>query len=243
MMDVTLAGAFLAGLISFLSPCVLPLIPPSICFLAGVSLDQLTGEDDLKRSGLRVFFATLAFVTGFSLVFIAMGATASWFGQKLTDYFDTLAIFAGIIVIVMGLHFLGVFRIGLLYRQAKIEVREKPAGLLGAFLVGLAFAFGWSPCAGPVLAAILFIAGSEDSVGQGALLLGAYSMGIGVPYLVASVFAGAFLGFMKRFSRYLGLVEKLMGVLLILTGIAIMLGWMQDFGLWIQATFPGLVRG
>ena len=243
MMDVTLAGAFLAGLISFLSPCVLPLIPPSLCFLAGVSLEQLTGEDDISRSRVRVLTATLAFIIGFTLVFIAMGASASWLGQKVTDYFDTLAIFAGIIVIIMGLHFLGLFRIGLLYRQAKIEVKEKPAGVVGAFLVGLAFAFGWSPCAGPVLAAILFIAGSEDSVGQGALLLGAYSMGIGVPYLLAALFAGAFLNFMRRFSKYLGVVEKVMGAMLVLTGIAIMFGWMQDFGLWIQATFPALVRG
>ncbi|HOV04103.1 MAG TPA: cytochrome c biogenesis protein CcdA, partial [Kaistiaceae bacterium] len=147
---------------------------------------------------------------------------------------------AGVIIIIMGLHFLGVFRIGLLYREARVHVERKPAGILGAYLIGIAFAFGWTPCVGPVLAAILFVAGAEDTVMRGAFLLAAYGIGIGVPFLAAAVFAGPFMSFMARFKRHMGTVEKVMGGLLVLTGIMFLTGQMAAFSYWLLETFPAL---
>ncbi|WP_186395167.1 cytochrome c biogenesis CcdA family protein [Stappia sp. TSB10GB4] len=238
--DVTLIGAFFAGLLSFVSPCVLPLVPPYLGFLAGVSLDELTGEGEEKADPYRVFFASLAFVLGFSTVFVALGASASLIGQVVTQHIQVLGYIAGAAIIVMGLHFLGVFRIGLLYREARVHVERKPAGLVGAYVIGLAFAFGWTPCVGPILAAILFVAGSEDSVSQGAILLGAYALGIGVPFLVAGLFAGPFMRFMSRFRRHMVTVERAMGVFLIVTGVAFMTGQMARLSFWLLETFPAL---
>ena len=238
--DVTLIGAFFAGLLSFVSPCVLPLVPPYLGFLAGVSLDELTGEGEEKADPYRVFFASLAFVLGFSTVFVALGASASLIGQVVTQHIQVLGYIAGAAIIVMGLHFLGVFRIGLLYREARVHVERKPAGLVGAYVIGLAFAFGWTPCGGPLLAAILFVAGSEESVSQGAILLGAYALGIGVPFLVAGLFAGPFMRFMSRFRRHMVTVERAMGVFLIVTGVAFMTGQMARLSFWLLETFPAL---
>jgi cytochrome c-type biogenesis protein len=240
LQDVTLIGAFFAGLLSFVSPCVLPLVPPYLGFLAGVSLDQLTGEGEEKADPRKVFFASLAFVLGFSTVFVALGASASFIGQFVTEHLEVFGYIAGAAIIVMGLHFLGVFRIALLYREARVHVERKPAGLVGAYVIGLAFAFGWTPCVGPILAAILFVAGSEESVAQGAVLLGSYALGIGVPFLVAGLFAGPFMRFMKRFRRHMVTVERVMGVLMIATGIAFMTGQMARMSFWLLETFPGL---
>ncbi|MEJ8572884.1 cytochrome c biogenesis protein CcdA [Microbaculum marinum] len=239
-LDVTIWGAFIAGLLSFVSPCVLPLVPPYLCFLAGVTLDQLTGDerDDVPRA--RIFFSSLAFVLGFTAVFVALGASASIIGRVVMQYLDIFAYVAGAIIIVMGLHFLGVFRIGFLYREARVHVDRKPAGLVGAFLIGLAFAFGWTPCVGPVLAAILFVAGTEDTVGSGAMLLAVYSLGIGLPFLAASLFAGPFMRLMKRFRAHMGKVEKTMGALLVLTGVMFLTGQMATLSYWLLETFPGL---
>lgn len=236
--DVTIYGAFLAGLLSFVSPCVLPLVPPYLGFLAGVSLDELTGEGEEKADSRRVFFASLAFVLGFSTVFVALGASASFIGQFVTEHLQVLSYVAGAAIIVMGLHFLGVFRIGLLYREARVHVERKPAGLIGAYVIGLAFAFGWTPCVGPILAAILFVAGSEDSVSQGAFLLSAYALGIGVPFLAAGLFAAPFMRFMSRFRKHMVTVERLMGLFLIVTGIAFMTGQMAALSFWLLETFP-----
>lgn len=236
--DVTIYGAFLAGLLSFVSPCVLPLVPPYLGFLAGVSLDELTGEGEEKADSRRVFFASLAFVLGFSTVFVALGASASFIGQFVTEHLQVLSYVAGAAIIVMGLHFLGVFRIGLLYREARVQVERKPAGLIGAYVIGLAFAFGWTPCVGPILAAILFVAGSEESVSQGAFLLSAYALGIGVPFLIAGLFAGPFMRFMSRFRKHMVTVERLMGLFLIITGLAFMTGQMAALSFWLLETFP-----
>ena len=145
MLDVSLGAAFLAGLLSFISPCVLPIVPPYLCYLAGVSVDELKGDTATAETGRRVILAAIAFVLGFSIVFVALGATASVIGQSIARYYDILSYVAGAIIIVMGLHFLGVFRVGLLFREARIHVERKPAGLVGAFVMGLAFAFGWTP--------------------------------------------------------------------------------------------------
>lgn len=246
MQDISIWGAFIAGILSFVSPCVLPLVPPYLAYLAGVSMDQLTGggttegaEIDTSGSdGTRVFLAAFTFVLGFSTVFILLGASASIFGQLVSRYIDVLSYIAGAAIIVMGLHFLGVFRIPLLYREARFHVKRKPAGLGGAYVMGLAFAFGWTPCVGPVLAAILFVAGAENTVFQGALLLASYGLGIGVPFLLAAAFAGPFMRFMGHFKRHLLTVERVMGVLLILTGGAFLTGQMANFSFWLLETFP-----
>ncbi|MBD8875915.1 cytochrome c biogenesis CcdA family protein [Roseibium polysiphoniae] len=238
LQDVTIWGAVFAGLLSFVSPCVLPLVPPYLGFLAGVSLEELTGEGDDRAASRRVFFASLAFVAGFSTVFVILGASASFLGQFITQHIQFLGYVAGALIIVMGLHFLGVFRLGLLYREARVHVEKKPAGLVGAYLIGLAFAFGWTPCVGPILAAILFVAGSEDTVSKGAILLGAYAIGLGIPFLLAATFAGPFLGFMKKFRKHMGVVEKAMGVVLILTGILFISGQMAVMSYWLLETFP-----
>ncbi len=239
--DVTIIGAALAGVLSFISPCVLPLVPPYLGFLAGVSLEQLGGEaDDRGAAKRRVFFSAVFFVLGFSTVFVMLGATASFAGQFIRGYLDLFSYIAGAAIIVMGLHFLGVFRIGLLYREARVHVETRPAGPIGAYLIGLAFGFGWTPCVGPILATILFVAGSKDTVTQGALLLSAYALGLGIPFLIAALFAGPFLNFMKRFRKHMGLVEKAMGGVLVVTGVMFLTGQMAVLSYWLLETFPAL---
>lgn len=241
-LDVSIWGAFVAGLLSFVSPCVLPLVPPYLCFLAGVTLDELTGEDSDTVPRAKIFFSSAAFVLGFTTVFVILGASASLIGRVVMQYLDIFSYIAGAIIIVMGLHFLGVFRIGFLYREARVHVERRPAGLFGAYLVGIAFAFGWTPCVGPVLAAILFVAGTEDTVGSGALLLAVYSLGIGLPFLAASLFAGPFMRLMRRFRAHMGKVEKVMGALLVLTGIMFLTGQMATLSYWLLETFPGFAN-
>jgi cytochrome c-type biogenesis protein len=241
-LDVTIWGAFLAGLLSFVSPCVLPLVPPYLCFLAGVTLDQLTGDEDTQVPRLKIFLSSLAFVLGFTTVFVVLGASASAIGRIVMSYLDIFGYLAGAIIIVMGLHFLGVFRIGFLYQEARVHVERRPAGLFGAFFVGIAFALGWTPCVGPVLAAILFVAGTEDTVASGAVLLAVYSLGIGLPFLAASLFAGPFMALMRRFRAHMGKVEKTMGALLVLTGVMFLTGQMATLSYWLLETFPGLAQ-
>ena len=242
MLEVTVWGAFIAGLISFVSPCVLPIVPPYLCYLAGVSLEELSDEHKSATTMRNVFFAALAFVLGFTTVFVMLGATASAIGRTITSHLDILSYVAGAIIIVMGLHFLGVLRIGLLYREARVHVARKPAGLLGSYLIGLAFAFGWTPCVGPILGTILFIAGAEDTVGHGAFLLAVYSLGLGVPFLLAAAFAGPFLEWAKGFRRHMATVEKVMGGMLVLTGILILSGQMAVLSYWLLETFPGFAQ-
>ncbi|WP_346914093.1 cytochrome c biogenesis protein CcdA [uncultured Roseibium sp.] len=237
MLDISVGAAFLAGLLSFVSPCVLPIVPPYLCYLAGVSVDELKGETATAATSRRIIFSSIAFVLGFATVFVALGATASVIGQTIAQYFDTLAIVAGAIIIVMGLHFLGVFRIALLFREARVQVQRKPAGLVGAYIIGLAFAFGWTPCVGPVLAAILFMAGTTDPA-QGSLLLLVYALGIGLPFILAAAFASQFLGWASRFRKHMGTVEKIMGGFLVLTGILFITGKMSDISYWLLETFP-----
>ena len=218
--DVTLLGAVGAGLLSFASPCILPIVPPYLCFLAGVSLEELTESGETAPGARRrVVLSAVAFALGFATVFVIMGATATTLGQALSRYFDVLRWVAGGLILVLGLHFLGILRIPLLYRQARVEVERKPATLFGAYLVGLAFAFGWTPCVGPVLAAILFTAGAQETAAEGAMLLGAYALGIGVPFVLAAFFAGPFMRLMRRFRKHMGVIEKGMGAALVATGL------------------------
>jgi cytochrome c-type biogenesis protein len=240
MEDIGVWAAFIGGILSFASPCVLPLVPPYLSFLAGMTLDQITDENADRASIRHVFFNALAFVLGFAAVFVAMGATASFTGKLLALYARPLAILAGFSILIMGLHFLGLFRIGLLYREARVHVDEKPVGLFGAFVIGLAFAFGWTPCVGPVLAALLFVAGAEESVWEGAILLGSYAAGIGIPFLAAAMFARPFMQLMTRFRRHIGKVERIVGGLLVVTGLLFITGGINDIGFWLLETFPVL---
>jgi cytochrome c-type biogenesis protein len=240
MVDVSLPAAALGGLISFLSPCVLPLVPPYLSFLAGATFDQLAMGDD-RAVRRRAVLASLLFVAGFSTVFVLLGATASVLGQLIRQYLDILSTVAGLAIIAMGLHFLGFFRIGLLYREARFQV-ARPVGLWGAYLMGLAFAFGWTPCIGPILAAILAVAGSETSVARGALLLAAYSAGLGLPFLLAAFAMKPFVAVLKRMRSRFAIIEKTMGALLVATGFAFLFGWITNASFWLLETFPVLGR-
>ena len=241
-LDVSLGAAAVAGVLSFLSPCVLPLVPPYLCYISGVSLEDMTTQETplaVRHRG-RVMLAGLLFVLGFTTVFVLLGATASVAGQVLREHFELLSKIAGVLIIVMGLHFLGLFKIAFLSREARYHHEATTVSLLGAYFIGLAFAFGWTPCIGPVLAAILSVAGSEDSVSRGMLLLASYSLGLGIPFLIATFSMDTFLGFSRRFRRHLPLVEKIMGGLLIVAGIMFLTGGMQVLSYWLLEQFPGL---
>lgn len=233
--DVSFAGAFGAGALSFLSPCVLPLIPAYLCFLGGVGLDQLT--DRARRSVLP---AALAFVLGFSTVFIAMGASASALNRLVLDNMSWLSVAAGLVIIVFGLHYMGVIRIAFLNFEKRMHVERKPAGLVGAFVLGLAFAFGWTPCVGPILATILMLAAGGDGVAHGTWLLAAYAAGLGLPFLLAAAAARPFMAFLSRFRRHMRGVELTIGGLLILTGVLILSGRMNVVGNWLMQSVPAL---
>jgi cytochrome c-type biogenesis protein len=238
-MQVTVAAAFAAGTLSFLSPCVLPLVPPYLVYMTGTSLERLADAEPAPRVRRETVAASLLFVLGFTTVFVALGASASAVGAVLHAYSDVLGKIAGAVIVVMGLHFLGLTPIAWLMREKRVQV-AKPVGLWGAYVMGLAFAFGWTPCIGPVLGTILAIAGSESSVGQGAGLLAVYSLGLGIPFIVAAFAVEPFAAFLGRFRAHLGTVEKVMGGLLVVAGIAFFSGWITDFGSWLIQTFPEL---
>ena len=237
--DVSIFAALFAGLISFLSPCVLPLVPPYLVYLAGSSIERLADAEPEPQVKRAMFLASLLFVGGFSTVFVALGAGASVAGGLLRLYSYELSIAAGIAIIVMGLHFLGLTRVGILMREKRLPM-AKPVGLWGAYAMGLAFAFGWTPCIGPILAAILAVAASETTVLKGAGLLGVYSLGLGIPFLLAAVAVEPFAAFLARFRGHLATVEKLMGGLLVLTGIAFLTGFVTQASYWLLETFPVL---
>jgi len=237
--DVTIFYALIAGLVSFLSPCVLPLVPPYLVFLAGTSLERLAEKEPPPRVRRDTVIAAMLFVAGFSTVFVALGASASAIGALVRFYSNELAIVAGIAIIVMGLHFLGLTPIRFLYRQARIEV-PKPVGLWVAYVMGLAFAIGWTPCIGPILAAILAVAASSATVGKGAGLLAVYSLGLGVPFVIAAFAVEPFAAFLSRFRAHLGHMERVMGGLLVLTGVAFLAGFFTQLNSWLIETFPVL---
>ena len=238
--ELTLPVIILAGLVSFLSPCVLPLVPPYLCYLAGTSVSELSkGGEASPVVRRRAVLAAAFFVMGFSTVFVALGAGASLIGALLRTYAHVLAQVAGVAIIIMGLNFLGLFRIGFLMREARLDV-DRPAGIGGAFLMGLAFAFGWTPCIGPVLASVLAVAGSEGTVLRGAGLLALYSAGLGIPFILAAFAMGPFLRFMTRFRTHLGTVEKVMGVLLVITGVLFLTGSISQMGFYLLEAFPVL---
>ncbi|HSK11026.1 MAG TPA: cytochrome c biogenesis protein CcdA, partial [Vicinamibacterales bacterium] len=244
--------AFVAGVLSFVSPCVLPLIPGYISFISGATLDQMRGQSSAVAidgpagvatasatgTNRRVLMTSLAFVIGFSLVFVAFGATASAIGQLLGSHKTKIAYVAGVLLIVLGLHMMGVFRIGFLDYEKRAQTSRRPAGLLGAGLVGIAFAFGWTPCIGPILGGILTIAGSQESVMQGVLLLGSYSLGLGVPFLLTAAAINRFFAATKMIRRHYRAIEIVSGVLLIGIGILMLLNRMTIITNVLQNYFP-----
>jgi cytochrome c-type biogenesis protein len=238
--DVTWPAAAAAGVLSFLSPCVLPLVPPYLTFIAGTTIEELA-EGGEQRARRDTILAALLFVAGFSTVFVTLGATASVFGQIVRAHIELLSLVAGLVIIAMGLHFLGLFRLAFLYREKRFNV-AKPIGPWGAYVMGLAFAFGWTPCIGPILAAILALAGTEDTVARGASLLAVYSAGLGIPFIVAALAMAPFMRFMQRFRAHFGIVERVVGVLLVVTGIAFMTGGVQRASYWLLDAFPGLAN-
>jgi cytochrome c-type biogenesis protein len=239
--DVSLLAALFAGALSFLSPCVLPLVPPYLVYLTGTSLERLASGEPAPAARRDTVIAALLFVAGFSTVFVALGASASVLGGLLRAYSHALSIVAGFAIIVMGLHFLGITPLALLYRQKRAEI-VPPMGLLGAYAMGLAFAFGWTPCIGPILAAILAVAASEQTVAKGAGLLAIYSLGLGIPFVLAAFAAEPFAAFMARFRAHVAKVEQAMGALLVLTGIAFLSGWITSASFWLLEAFPVLGR-
>ncbi len=239
MLGFSFLAVFGAGVLSFLSPCVLPLVPPYLTYMSGSSYDQLRADG--ATAGVvwqKSVFTSLFFVLGFSIVFITFGATATAFGQSFRAALPILTPIAGMFIIVMGLHFLGIFRIGFLDRQLRHQGPGVASGPLGGFLLGLAFAVGWTPCIGPVLAAILSVAATQETAYEGAALLGVYSLGLGVPFVLAGVAIGPFLTFFSSFRRHLGTIEKVMGGLLVLTGVLFLTGQFTRIAYWFQETFP-----
>jgi cytochrome c-type biogenesis protein len=237
-------GVALAGLVSFLSPCVLPLVPPYLGYLSGTTINLAHSSDNELDASVwrRVVLGSVLFVLGFTTVFVGLGAGASVFGQLIQTYKSELSIVAGVVIILFGLHFLGLLRIPVLYKEARYHGEMQGAGLAGAYLIGLAFAFGWTPCIGPILATVLALAANEASLGAGVWLLFVYSLGLGIPFILAAVAIRPFLRFMQRFRRHLGAVEKVMGVVLVVTGIMFLSGSMNWLGQWMIETFPALAQ-
>lgn len=240
MMEITFAGAALAGLLSFLSPCILPIVPFYLSYLAGIGMNQISEDAQITPSiRLRAVLAATFFAAGVITIFMGLGAAATFFGQAVREYFDVLRWIAAGIIIAMGLHFLGIIRIGILYRQLRADAGSTSnVSLAGAYVIGLAFAFGWTPCVGPVLAAILFTAAGAETASTGAWLLFVYGVGMTAPFILAALFIGPFMRWMSKFRRHLGLIEKIMGAMLIIFGLLIATNSMNIIAQWMLDVVP-----
>lgn len=234
MDNVSVLYAFGAGLVSFLSPCVLPLVPGYISIISGSSLDQLKAQERDSSLFRTVLMNSIMFIIGFSVTFILLGATATWVGQLLLSRMRLLGQLAGLLLIVFGIHLTGLVKINFLYRDKRFHNVEKPRGLLGAFVLGLAFAFGWTPCIGPILASIMAIASTRETVGQGMFLLAVYSAGLGIPFLLTSVALNKFLAFYGRFKKHFRAVEVASGALVIVVGVLILTGSLTRLATWFS---------
>ncbi len=247
MLDVTYMGALAAGLISFLSPCILPIVPFYLSYMAGVGMNQISANPDgtavlAPPVRVRAVMSATLFSLGVITVFMAFGATASALGQLVAQYMDWMRMIAAALIVTMGLHFLGVFRIGILYRQFRSDAGETSnMSLLGSYVIGLAFAFGWTPCVGPVLAAILFTAATEaEGATRGATLLFAYGVGMTAPFILAAMFIGPFMRWMQGFRRHLDKMEKVMGAMLIIFGVLIGTNSMNRIAEWMLNYIPAM---
>src|SRR5438094_3732748 len=232
-----IAVAFTAGLFSFLSPCVLPLFPSYLSFVTGMSVADL--QADLTAAARRrVLLHSLAFVVGFSIVFVALGASFSVAGQVLLDYRDWIRRVGSVLIVIFGLYIAGLLNFGPFSRTKQWQLREKPAGYIGSFIVGLTFAIGWTPCVGPILGAILSLAGTAETVGRGIGLLVAYSAGLGVPFLLSSLALGGFLRFFKRYRPFIPIVERATGALLIVVGALVVTNYYVVLNAWALSLTP-----
>ncbi|MCU0815286.1 MAG: cytochrome c biogenesis protein CcdA [Cypionkella sp.] len=230
--------ALLAGVLSFLSPCVLPIVPPYLAYMGGISVGDMRADGTTARR--RVLLPALFFVLGLSTVFLLLGFTASAFGAFFLNNQVLFAQIAGGVVIIFGLHFLGVFRIPILDREARLDAGDRGGSAFGAYVLGLAFAFGWTPCIGPQLGAILSLAAQEASVQRGTILLAVYAMGLGLPFLLAALFIERSMGLMQRLKPHMKMIERAMGLLLLIVGVALLTGAFTDFSWWLLETFGKL---
>jgi cytochrome c-type biogenesis protein len=226
MADVNFFVAFAAGIFSFLSPCVLPLIPSYLSFVSGVSLEKLRGDQALAGMRARVILHSLAFILGFSLVFVSLGASASYLGSLFLGYRNFIRLLGGLFVFLVGLYLVGVFKIPALERYLQFNLKDKPAGYLGSILVGITFAVAWTPCVGPILGAILALAGTSGEVGRGMLLLSSYAAGLALPFFLSALAVNSFFQFSQTFRRYIQAVHIMGGVLLIVVGILLLTDYM-----------------
>jgi cytochrome c-type biogenesis protein len=240
--SVSLVGAFFAGIVSFASPCVLPIVPGYLSFISGVNVAQLRGADTPRDLARRVAVTSLAFVAGFSTVFIALGAAATYVGYLLQQYKRPLGVVGGVVIIFLGLHTAGILPIKWLLYEKKAEVKTRPLGLLGAYVVGLAFAFGWTPCIGPILGAILLYAAQQQTVGQGILLLSAYSAGLGIPFIVSGLAINAFFAAFSRLRPHMKAVEYVAGALLVGVGLLLVTGRLTTLAMYFSRMFPSLTK-
>lgn len=234
--------AFLGGLLSFVSPCVLPLVPAYISFISGVSVEKLVEKEKSAPVLSGVFLSSLLFVLGFSLVFVLLGASATYFGRLIGGQMGLLRKVAGLLLIVFGLHTMGVYRIRFLNYEKRLHLKSGKSSYLQAFLMGIAFAFGWTPCIGPILAGILALAGTQESVSFGVLLLSVYALGLGIPFLLTGLATGWFLNFFERIKRHFKIVEMAAGGLLITIGILIFVNRLGILSGWFMNLFPALAR-
>ncbi len=229
--------ALLAGLLSFLSPCVLPIVPPYLAYMGGISMAELRGDGGVRRSAL---LPALFFVLGLSTVFLFLGLAASAFGAFFLSNADLFNTIAGITVMVFGAHFVGVYRIGFLDREMRMDAGDRGGSAFGAYVLGLAFAFGWTPCIGPQLGAILSLAASEGSLTRGTTLLGVYAVGLGIPFLLVAAFFPRLTGVMGWMKRHMERIERIMGLMLWTIGLLMLTGGFSSFSYWLLETFPGL---
>jgi cytochrome c-type biogenesis protein len=247
--NVTLLAAFGAGLLSFISPCVLPLVPGYLSYISGLSLDEMRGGSGATAGAAvavaapssvrrQVIISSLAFILGFSIVFVALGASASVVGQFVLSRLRIVEKIAGAVIIVFGLHTMGVLRIEWLYQEKRVQTSQRPVGIVGAGLVGMAFAFGWTPCLGPILAGILGIAAAQDTVGQGVRLLSAYSLGLGVPFLATALAIDRFFAAFARIRRHYHKVELASGLLLVVIGVLIFTNRFTIIAQWLTPYLP-----
>jgi cytochrome c-type biogenesis protein len=238
--SVSLAAALVAGFVSFISPCVLPIVPGYLSFISGVNVAQFKEGGAPRDLVRRVALTSLAFVLGFSTVFVALGAAATYIGTLLQEHKRVLGMVGGVIIIVLGLHTAGLLKIPWLLTEKRANVTSRPLGLLGAYVVGLAFAFGWTPCIGPILGAILLFASQQETVGQGVVLLAAYSAGLGIPFLLSALAVNWFFKAFGRLRSSMRAVEIVSGALLVGVGVLLVTDRLTLIALWFIKAFPSL---
>lgn len=231
--------AFGAGVLSFLSPCVLPIVPPYLAYMGGVSMADMQSD---RSSNRKAIIASLFFVLGLSTVFILLGIAATALGRSILQYNDILARAAGVVILVFGLHFLGILKIPFLMREARIDADNRGGSAFGAYILGLAFAFGWTPCIGPILGMILTFVATDADFARGSAMMAVYAMGLGLPFVLAALFITRSIKMMNRFKRHLGTVEKVMGVLLVIVGVMLLTGLFSALSFWLLETFPALAN-